>query len=216
MDDCQWADDASIEVLASLLRQGRKKFFFVGCYRDDEITSDHAFLKMLESIHAAGVKRSDVKLNGLSEEALNNLVSHILCLSPRVVGQLSHILYSKTKGNILFITQLMLSLHRDGLLKLDMGSQRWIWDEEEIMSEKLPDNVALCFTRRIRLLPVEIQLSLFTLSAFGAVAKMEHIHWLETKLNMSVIEPLERAASEGLVSNIKGSYTFMHDRIQEA
>jgi predicted ATPase len=216
MDDCQWADDASIEVLASLLRQGRKKFFFVGCYRDDEITSDHALLKMLESIHAAGVKRSDVKLNGLSEESLNNLLSHLLCLSPRLVGQLSHILYSKTKGNILFITQLMLSLHRDGLLKLDMGSQRWIWDEEEIMSEKLPDNVALCFTRRIRLLPVEVQLSLFTLSAFGAAAKMEHIHWLETKLNMRVIEPLKRAASEGLVSNIKGSYTFMHDRIQEA
>jgi predicted ATPase len=216
MDDCQWADEASVAVLASLLRQGNKNFFFVGCYRDDEMNSDHAFMKMLESTCVAGVKASEVKMNGIDEEALINLISHVLCLSPRLVRQLSRIVYSKTKGNILFFSQLMLSFHRDGLLQVDLGLQRWIWDEEKIMSVKLPDNVALCFTNRIRLLPVEVQFALFTLSTFGASAKSEHLHWLEIQLNMAVLEPLKRAACEGLVSNIKGSYTFMHDRIQEA
>jgi predicted ATPase len=178
--------------------------------------NDHAFMKMLESTCVAGVHTSDVKLNGISEEALNNIVSHLLCLSPRLVRQLSHIVYSKTKGNILFFSQLMLSLHRDGLLQIDFGLQRWIWDEEKIMSVKLPDNVAICFTNHLRLLPVDVQLALFTLSTFGASAKSEHLNWLEKQLNMTVLGPLKRAAAEGLVSNIKGSYTFMHDRIQEA
>jgi hypothetical protein len=33
---------------------------------------------------------------------------------------------------------------------------------------------------------------------------------------MAVLEPLKRPVSEGLVSNIKGSYTFIHNCIQEA
>ena len=43
LDDLQWADETSLTVLSGMLRQKRKKFFFIGCHRDDEMRNNHAF-----------------------------------------------------------------------------------------------------------------------------------------------------------------------------
>jgi predicted ATPase len=51
---------------------------------------------------------------------------------------------------------------------------------------------------------------------FGASARAEYLTTLESQLKVKIIEPLKIAAAEGLVNNIKCSYGFAHDRIQEA
>jgi predicted ATPase len=216
LDDLQWADAASISVLKRLLTQARNRFFLLGNCRDDEVSSNHPLCDMIESARTMGVNVTTVQLDGMREEAVNCAVSELLCLSPRLVRSLSSIVFSKTKGNPLFFTQLMLSLTRDGLLRIDLSSQRWVWDEEKICSAKLPDNVALCFTNGIKQLSIEVQLALHTLSMFGASAKSVFIKALETQLNANVTGPLKIAAAEGLISYVKDSYNFAHDRIQEA
>ena len=153
-DDVQWADQASISVLNRLLIQRKKKFFFLGCCREDELGGDHLFSKMLENVSSAGVNVTTIELKSMGEDALNAVLSDLLCLSPRIVRQLSDIVHSKTHGNILFFSQLLLSLYRDRLLYFDYDRQRWVWDEDTILSMKLPDNVALCFSNGINKLPL--------------------------------------------------------------
>jgi predicted ATPase len=137
LDDIQWADSASIDLLNKILLQQNRKFFFLGCYRDDEVGSDHPFEKMLTNLRQANINATTVRLNAVSE---------LLSLSPRLVKSSSRIIHSKTRGNILFFSQLMLSLHRDGLLYHDFSKERWVWNEEKILFMKLPENVAICFT----------------------------------------------------------------------
>lgn len=124
MDDLQWADEASIAVLTRLLMRRNKKFFFVGCCRDNEMENDHPFRKMLVHTCTIGVNATKVNLKGVEEDVLNQVMSELLCLSPRLVKPLSNVIYRKTRGNLLFFSQLVLSLYRDGLIYLDFDRER--------------------------------------------------------------------------------------------
>jgi predicted ATPase len=134
--------------MTRILSLAPKKFFFVGCCRDDEMEEGHAFYKMLEIVRGVGVNVTTVKIGCIEEDALNSVISDLLCLSPRMVRSLSKVVHSKTKGNPLFVSQLLRSLNRDGLLRVDLSSKQWVWDKEKILSTKLPDNIALCFQLR--------------------------------------------------------------------
>ena len=215
MDDVQWADEASLAILNRILRQKQNKFFFIGTCRDDEMAHDHSFWKMIDSVQALGVQKTQVKLGCMDEDTLNKVVSDLLCVFPRRVRSLSSVLFSRTKGNALFFMQLLLSLHRDRLLYLDFGCKRWVWNEEKIVSMKLPDNIAVFFTSGITKLGIEIKTALHSLAMFGASAKVSYLVLLETHLGMHLVEPLKNAAAEGLVTNMNGSFHFCHDRIQE-
>jgi predicted ATPase len=115
----------------------------------------------------------------------------------------------------MFFSQLLLTLNRNGLVRLDFESQRWVWDEEKICSMRLPDNVALCFASGIKKLPFEVQCALRTLSMFGASVKISYLTELEKNLNLDVLAPLQAAAADGLVSYVRGAIQFNHNHIQE-
>ena len=216
LDDLQWADEASILVLNRLLSHVQSGLFFLGCCRDDEMSGDHPFWKVCDDASNAGIITTAVNMKCLTEDVLNTAISDLLYLSPRVVKSLSSLVYSKTRGNPLFVSQLLISFSRDGLLRVDLNNQRWVWDQERIYSAKLPDNVATCFINGISKLDIEVQLALHSLSMFGARVKYDCLSVLEIQLGMVVIDPLKTAAAEGLVSIQDDSCFFCHDRIQEA
>jgi len=216
LDDLQWIDDGSVGILKMILRQKPRKFFFLGCCRDNEMAQDHSFWKMITSIGVVGVHATEVKLKPMDEDILNTVVSELLQISPRLTKSLSLVLFSRSKGNALFLLQLLLLLYRENLLYLDFGVQRWAWNEDKIASMKLPDNIAICFTNGICKLSSNIQLALNALSMFGASAKLSYLKLLEDELSMELLKPLNGAAAEGLVTVANGYFHFCHDIIQEA
>jgi predicted ATPase len=123
---------------------------------------------------------------------------------------------SKTRGNILFFSQLMLSLHREGLIYLDFSKERWTWKEEKIVSMKLPENVAISFTNDINNLSLDEQSALHSMSLFGASVRIDYLDLLERELGLKLLDPLKRAAAEGMVTKQAGCFRFCHDMIQEA
>lgn len=215
LDDCQWADAASLSVLHQLLKMRRNNLFFLACCRDGEMESDHPVWKVMKNLQSSGINTTTVRVKCMTESELNDKISELLHLPPRLVTSLSSILYHKTLGNMLFIRQILLSLYRDGILRLDLGLKRWAWDEDSIFSMKLPDNVALCFAAGISKLEPDVQSALHTLSLFGASIKLEYIKLLETSLDLKLIDPLNKAVNQGLVTSLKGTYHFAHDRIQQ-
>jgi len=213
LDDLQWIDEASLSILRTILRQKHEKFFFLGCCRDDEMANDHSFWKMMDDIEAEGVNATQVKLSCMNEETLKTVVSDLLCVSPRLVKSLSSVVFNRTKGNVLFCFQLMLLLYRNGVLCIDLCCQRWKWDDDKIVSMKLPDNIAICLANDIKKKSSNVQFALNTLAMFGAYAKLSHLEVLEFHFDMKLLEPLKEA--EGLVTNLNGSFHFCHDCIQE-
>jgi predicted ATPase len=217
LDDLQWGDEASISVLNQLLlmMKDNKNFFFIGSFRG-ETSHDGLFWKMVKNIQEFGISSKTIKLTCMDKCTVTRVISESLCLPPRLVRSLAEIIHSKTHGNALFFTQLMLSLNRDGLLILSLSDERWVWDESQIQSRQLPDNVASVFINGIKKLSPEVQSALHTLAMFGASAKIEYLKILESSTSVNLIDPLKDASVEGLVFNTKSSFHFCHDRIQQA
>lgn len=216
LDDIQWADDASIAVIKYILKQVNQRFFFLCCCRDDEMPSNHIFWKMLDEIQSDGIQPITVQLHPMGEETQNRAMSELLCLLPRAVRPLSSIVYSRTHGNPYFFCQIMLSLYHEGSIYFDLGRGRWMWDEDKILSQKLPDSIALFLTHQICKLPLSVQSATHTLAMFGVSARVSYLKVIEDRTGLQLIELLHQAVSERLVIYQNDAFRFSHDRIQEA
>jgi predicted ATPase len=216
LDDLQWADPASISAVNHLLFASglNRRFFFLGCCREGAINEGHPIWKLLSNATTVGVCCTNVKLDCMDEETSNTMVSETLCLFPRLTRSMSSIIYRKTKGNPLFVSRLLISLSKEGLLRPSLILRRWEWDKEKIQCQKLPDDVVTLLTNSIRVLPEDVKLSLRILSCFGASADSAFIRTVDLEKNM--IDNLDIAVSEGLLDKIDDQYRFSHDRIQEA
>eukprot|EP00804_Cyclotella_cryptica_P002796 CCRYP_009345-RA/>CCRYP_009345-RA protein AED:0.19 eAED:0.19 QI:12/1/1/1/1/0.75/4/153/1027 len=217
LDDLQWADAFALSVLQHMIMMPNedKRFFFLGCCRADEIDDHHLFKGMLEKFLDNGIPLTMIQLECMSKEKMQKMVSTLLHLSPRSVKGLSDIIYHKTKGNPLFVSRLLKSMNRDGLLNLSLSRRRWVWDENLIKSIELPTDVAAFFSRIISRLSPEVQAALQVLSCFGSVESFELLI-LEAKLGLEVVKPLEFAVDEGFVNKSDNKFRFSHDKIQEA
>eukprot|EP00984_Skeletonema_dohrnii_P034453 scaffold33562_cov125-Skeletonema_dohrnii-CCMP3373.AAC.7 len=221
LDDLQWADSASIAAVNQLLLTGgiasqHAKFFFLGCYREGETDKCNPLWKTLCNNDLVNARSTDVKLDCMDEETLTTMVSETLCLLPRLTRSLSSIIYHKTKGNPLFVSQLMISLGKEGLLRASLSRRRWEWDKEKVQCQKLPVNVAMFFTKSIEALSEDVKASLCVLSCFGSSAETAFIKTLERLLQKTLLSNLDAAVEEGLLDKKDGRYHFSHDRIQEA
>jgi hypothetical protein len=132
LDDCQWIDAASAGLLIQLMMAGSSienhRFFFFGCYRDDEVNEEHPLTSMLTSMGTFGTKTTKICLTSMSKDTVNEMVSTTLSLLPRLTRPLANILHHKTKGSPLFIEQLMTELYKQRLLYPSLIRRRWIWD----------------------------------------------------------------------------------------
>lgn len=221
LDDLQWADAASIEAVNHLLITASisshdKRFFFLGCFREGEIKEGHPVWKLLRSVEKSSVACTNIKLDLMNEHTINTMVSETLCLLPRLTRSLSSVIYRKTKGNPLFVSRLMLSLSKEGLLRPSLIRRRWEWEKEKIECREMPDDVAMFLNDSIRELPEDVQSSLCILSCFGASAGVSFIITLERALNKNIRVHLDMAVTRGLLDIVSGQYRFSHDRVQEA
>mmetsp|Transcript_21847 Transcript_21847/g.33792 ORF Transcript_21847/g.33792 Transcript_21847/m.33792 type:complete len:1355 (+) Transcript_21847:225-4289(+) len=220
LDDLQWADAASIEAVNHLLTAASlahdERFFFLGCCRKGEINEGHPVRKLLKNVERSSVGCTNIKLDLMDEHTINTMVSETLRLLPRLTRSLSSVIYHKTKGNPLFVSHLMLSLSKEGLLRPSLSRRRWEWEMEKIEDRELPDDVAMFLNNSIMELPDGVQSSLCILSCFGASANVSFIEPLERALQKNIRDDLDVAVAKGLLDKIGVEYRFSHDRIQEA
>ncbi len=90
MDDLQWADDTALDMVRTFLSDTMGTcMLFVGTYRDNEVEVGHAVFDLMENLEIRNVPTNKVKLTGLDEENVNEMISDALCLYPRICKSLS-------------------------------------------------------------------------------------------------------------------------------
>ena len=131
LDDVQWADEGSLEVIKSLLSDRLSKHLLLICaYRDDEMNPrilERYFLTNKEeddamshdggggggSVSSVSSMEDDffrmpvteISLTSLDLESVNSLVSDFLEVSPSETWELSQVVLTKTQGNPYFVLQ---------------------------------------------------------------------------------------------------------------
>jgi len=128
VDDLQWANPGTVELLAELLGDERvQHLLVVVAYRPAE-----AQPVLRESLRTTGGRDVTLSLRPLSTRAVTNLVADALGREAPDVAPLAHHLQERSGGNPFFLTQLLTSLQADGVIAFDRPTGAWHWDHEKL------------------------------------------------------------------------------------
>jgi predicted ATPase len=179
LDDLQWADAASLEVLKALLTDRLShSMMIIGAYREGEMPIeilqkynlaencsiyDDSTSTPRNSSHRASI--TDIDVNGLHADSLNQLIATMLEMDESKTQSLSTLVWNKTDGNPFYALNFLDMLHFTRLLhKSKDGS--WTWDEHQIVRKtNVADNLAAILETKVRNLPEQVR-SILQIASF--------------------------------------------------
>jgi PAS domain S-box-containing protein len=215
LDDLQWLDAATLDLLEDLLTQpDLQHLLLIGAYRDDEVTPTHPLIRRLAAIRQAGGRIQVIVLKPLGLEDVSRIVAGALhCGSARPLARLVH---EKTAGNPFFAIQFMTTLAEEGLLMFNCQAARWIWDLKRIRAKGYTDNVVDLLVNKLRRLPATTQAVLKRLACLGNSAEIGTLALVQSESEDALHSTLSAATRAGLLFRQQGVYKFLHDRVREA
>ncbi|OUL17654.1 serine/threonine protein kinase [Nostoc sp. T09] len=240
LDDLQWADSASLKLIQVLMTNPDSQYLLlIGAYRVNEVSINHPLVKTLAEIQQADTIINNIILRPLELSHVCAMVADTLGNSENI-PKLAQLLFNKTQGNPLFLTQLLKALYQENLLKFDFNQGIWLWDIQEIKNINIVDqNIVELVAGNIRKLPEATQTTLQLAACIGNRFSLDVLATVSVKNLQNVAEALQPALQLGLIlplnneyripllfateeladlgfddSNI--TYRFLHDRVQQA
>ena len=120
LDDLQWLDAATLDLLENLLTQpGVERLLVIGAYRDNEVDPTHPLMRKLDAIRKAGAPVQEVRLAPLAGGDVEQLIADTLHCEPAHSAPLAQLVHEKTAGNPFFLIQFLRALAEDGLLTFE-------------------------------------------------------------------------------------------------
>ncbi|HEY9865379.1 MAG TPA: serine/threonine-protein kinase PknK, partial [Candidatus Obscuribacterales bacterium] len=158
LDDLQWADSASVNLLKLLLTErDRGYLFIIGAYRDNEVFPTHPLMLMLDELKKAQIPIHTLTLEPLSQEVVNQLTADTLSCSFELAEPLTELVYQKTQGNPFFLTQFLKALYEDGYLSFNFDLGHWHCDLATVKLLALTDDVVEFMALQLQKLPPATQ-----------------------------------------------------------
>jgi PAS domain S-box-containing protein len=217
LDDLQWLDAATLDMLADLLTQADvQQLLVIGAYRDNEVDSAHPLMRRLDIIRKDGAFVQEISLAPLAREDLERFTADTLSCPPGRAAPLARLVHEKTAGNPFFAIQFIFALADEGLLRFDHDAARWRWELDRLHAKGYTDNVVDLMVGRLSRLPVRTRAALQQFACLGNVAGVTLLSVVLGKSADGVGSDLWDAIRLELVEHLEGSYKFIHDRVQEA
>jgi PAS domain S-box-containing protein len=217
LDDLQWLDAATLDLLENLLTQSDlKHLLLIGAYRDNEVNATHPLIRKLSAIRQTGAVLLDIVLAPLDCEDLQQLLADSLHSEVESVLPLAELIHDKTTGNPFFAIQFISTLAEEGLLAFEYGAGHWVWDLGRIHAKGYTDNVVELMVGKLSRLPVDTQQALQQFACMGNSAEFEMLQRVYQSPMEELHQHLWEAVRTGLILRSDNSYRFLHDRVQEA
>lgn len=214
IDDLHWLDSGTFAAIERLVtRPEASHLLLIGALRDDEAPSSLPLGKLLE---AAAPRVHRVDLGPLKSRDLIDLVSDALNCTREHAKPLAMIVSERTGGNPFFAIQFITALEEDGLISFDQGRTLWVWDPSRIRANNCTDNVVDLMLRKLELLSVGAKDVLKSLAYLGNGVSARTLGIAAKIAEEQVGAMLLEALRANLVYHQDGTYSFAHDRIQEA
>jgi PAS domain S-box-containing protein len=216
LDDLQWLDAATLDLLEDLLTQPDvRHLLLIGAYRDNEVDAAHPLMRKLESIRRAGAQVQEIVLAPLARKDLEQLTGDSLRCEPERTVLLAELLQQKTEGNPFFVIQFLSSLADEALVDFDHRKARWRWDLKRIHAKGYTDNVVDLMVAKLSRLPGKAQTLLQQLACLGDSASVAVLSMVSEESEDQTRDNLREAVRSGLVLQSDSAYRFLHDRVRE-
>ncbi len=224
LDDLQWADTASLNLLEFLLKEKQISHLLIICaYRSQEVSPSHPFMMGVEEIRKAQVPINELQILPLTQASINELLMDTLNSSLEYTEPLAQLIYEKTQGNAFFVNQFLQSLYEQELLTFKIKQTpygekaTWEWDTYYIQQLNFTDNVIDLLVNKIEKLPLTTQETLRMAACLGNRFDLHTLELISKKDIEQINQDLESAVAEHLILPTDfNNYKFAHDRIQQA
>jgi PAS domain S-box-containing protein len=235
LDDMQWADPASFELMLILSDSTYvKHLLLLAAYRENEIDALHPLRRMIDKSMESNIRVCEITLKPLSEKYVGFMVSETLNSNKKEARSLVRTIHEKTDGNPFFVNEFLKTLYREGHIYFDIIDGRWKWDTTKIKTSGITDNIAMLMTRKIQRLSAAGQSVLKLAACIGnnfnletlAIMNKKPVTVTETELREAVMENLVQPSDDNFINvpfkggeNLQGAdifFKFLHDRVQLA
>lgn len=199
LDDLQWADRPSLDLMQLLMNGSEGGLFLIGAYRDNEVTAAHPLMLTIANIREGGATVNDIFLTPLELPTVRCLIAETLHCSTDCAQPLAELAIAKTGGNPFFLTEFLKSLYTEGLLEFDYEGGAWTWDLERIQAQGFSENVVELMASKIQKLPEEAQEVLKRAACIGNQFPLKTLAQVCEKSPRKTASLVYFAVSEGLV-----------------
>ena len=217
LDDLQWADIASLELLEYLVNDEKIKHLLLICaYRDDEIKAHQYSNTFFQNLKKPTVEASNLTVKALARHHINQLICDCLDCGTNQAEGLAELVSQKTLGNAFFVGRFLTSLYDEKLLLWRPEDRNWYWDVEQILSRNVTNNVVELMASRIHRFGSSTKKIMQLAAMLGNQFESNLLSIISDNKKIEVLNAIQPAVDGGLFISIPDGFRFMHDRVQEA
>ena len=232
LDDLQWTDALSIELLDAIINDRDISIMIIGIYRSNEVDEAHYLCKTIRDMHSAKKKRWDlteVSIGNLDVTICESILVQLLDVQPCAeTMRLAAICHQRTAGNAFHLLAYLAMLQKQKLLvTLGKKTKRWTWDPDRIEQKtSVTSNVVELIKSTISKQPQMFMDLLQLVACLGtsfekdiAVCAFPHMHdgTDPSQAGKIVDELLSLAVQESFLDRRGESrFCWVHDSIQAA
>lgn len=215
LENLQWADASSLELLHFAARQVKGERLLVLCtYNDADPDADPALAKTEQSLATMGIARAQ-KLGPLPRTAVDELVTQAFGVDRGVAREFSALLWGWTRGNAFFLEETLKALVQQGKLALRDGS----WTGFDLETLELPRSVREAVKARIERLASDARTTANLAAVVGTRATWDQLVAVTSLPSDKLLTAIdELVAQRVLVEAEEGNspaYDFAHPLIQD-
>src|SRR5918996_4726667 len=206
VDDLQWADVPSLELLQFLAPQMTgTRILVVGIHRDVDLSVADPLAQALGALARESVVRR-MSLPGLSKEEVADLFSEA---SDAAIGStIVETVHRRTEGNPFYVWELIRLIDSEGRLQTP-----------ESLAYAIPAGVRDVVRRRVTRLPERTVTVLTSAAVIGREFDFLLLERVSGLPEESVLDDIEAALMTGMIADVEGRigrYRFAHDLVREA
>lgn len=217
LDDIQWIDEASLHVLESLLKNSHTlPLLLVIALREPESTENAALTAAIAGFRQAAQRSIDIITTPLSVKDVSRWLAETFQQRATDTADLGKLIHQKTGGNPLFMKAFFKRIVDDGLVTHNKYQGKWHYDLSAIQQRHYTENVVSLVLEQLGKMPETTRTLLGSLACLGSRGELSLIGRVLCLSDATIHYQLHPAVTAQLVTLTQNSWTFTHDRVQEA
>ncbi|MEO5732051.1 MAG: protein kinase, partial [Byssovorax sp.] len=163
-----------------------------------------------EALKKGGTALTEIQLLPLGVLDLRDLLTDALSVSSERAEPLARVISRKTQGNPFFVTQLLIALHKERLLRFDREIGGWAWDLAAIEAAEVTGNIVDLMVAKIRRYGPATQRVLELAACIGHEFDLRTLSVVHDTSPTDTAAVLWEAVDDGLVLPMNVDYRFLH------